>query len=89
MSGPWKGVWEAQMAVGDPKKVVLSYDKKDGFKIAGFLWFQGRNDLVDSKAYPQRGKPGGYDKYTEDMAHFIRDVRKDLNVSKMPFVIGC
>jgi len=72
----------------DPQKVVPSYNHKDGFEIAGFLWFQGWNDLVDGNAYPQRGKPGGYDKYTENMAHFIRDVRKNLNAPKMPFVIG-
>ncbi len=72
----------------DPKKVVPGYNPKDGYEIAGFVWFQGWNDLVDSKAYPQRGKPGGYDAYTEHMAHFIRDVRKDLKVPKMPFVIG-
>jgi hypothetical protein len=29
-----------------------------------------------------------YDAYTENMAHFIRDARKDLNAPKMPFVIG-
>jgi alpha-galactosidase len=72
----------------DPKKTVPSYNKNDGYEIAGFVWFQGWNDLVDQGAYPQRGKPGGYDKYTEYMAHFIRDVRKDLNAPKMPFVIG-
>jgi Carbohydrate esterase, sialic acid-specific acetylesterase len=72
----------------DPKKVVPGYNAKDGYEIAGFVWFQGWNDLVDQKAYPERGKPGGYDKYTEYMAHFIRDVRKDLNAPKLPFVIG-
>lgn len=74
--------------LADPKKVVPSYNAKDGYEIAGFVWFQGWNDLVDQKAYPERGKPGGYDRYTEYMAHFIRDVRKDLGVPKMPFVIG-
>ena len=38
--------------------------------------------------YPQRNKPGGYAAYSEVMAHFIRDVRKDMNAPKMPFVIG-
>jgi len=72
----------------DPKKVVPSYNSKDGYEIAGFVWFQGWNDLVDGKVYTERGKPGGYDKYTEYMAHFIRDVRKDLDAPEMPFVIG-
>jgi alpha-galactosidase len=72
----------------DPSKVVPSYNSKDGYEIAGFVWFQGWNDLVDQKQYPKRGQLGGYDTYTENMAHFIRDVRKDFNAPKMPFVIG-
>jgi alpha-galactosidase len=78
----------AKKVLADPKKVVPDYNAKDGYEIAGFVWFQGWNDLVDQKQYPQRGKPGSYDKYTENMAHFIRDVRKDLDAPKMPFVIG-
>lgn len=74
--------------LADPKKVVPDYHTEDGYELAGFVWFQGWNDLVDQKTYPERGKPGGYDKYTENMAHFIRDIRKDLGAPKMPFVIG-
>jgi len=75
--------------LGDIKRVVPDYDAKQGYKIAGFAWFQGWNDMVDGGTYPNRGKPGvGYAKYGEWMAHFIRDVRKDLNAPKMPFVIG-
>jgi hypothetical protein len=44
--------------------------------------------MVDGDTYPQRDKPGGYDAYSEVMAHFIRDVRRDLNSPKLPFVIG-
>ena len=29
-----------------------------------------------------------YDEYSHLLAHFIRDVRKDLSAPKMPFVIG-
>lgn len=74
--------------LADPKKIVRGYNPRDGYEIAGFVWFQGWNDLVDQKTYPQRGQPGGYDLYSEYMAHFIRDVRKDLGAPKMPFVIG-
>ncbi len=38
--------------------------------------------------YPQRHKPGGYTAYSEVMAHFFRDVRRDVGAPKMPFVIG-
>lgn len=77
-----------RMVLEDPKKVVPGYKESDGYEISGFVWFQGWNDLVDQGTYPERGKPGGYDRYSEYMAHFIRDVRKDLEAPKMPFVIG-
>lgn len=74
--------------LGDIKRVCPAYDEKQGFEISGFAWLQGWNDLVDSGTYPNRSKAGGYDAYSEVMAHFIRDVRKDVNAPRMPFVIG-
>jgi alpha-galactosidase len=74
--------------LADPKRVYPGYDPKQGCELAGFVWFQGWNDMVNSGVYPNRSKPGGYDKYSEVLAHFIRDVRKDLSAPKMPFVIG-
>ena len=73
---------------GDIKRVVPEYDAAQGYEIAGFVWLQGWNDLVDGDVYPQRQKPGGYAAYSEVMADFIRDVRKEFNAPKMPFVIG-
>ncbi len=74
--------------LGDLTRVVPGYDAARGYELAGFAWFQGWNDLVDSGTYPNRDKPGGYDAYSVAMAHFIRDVRKDLSAPKLPFVIG-
>lgn len=74
--------------LADPKRVYPDYDAKEGYELAGFVWFQGWNDMVSQGVYPNRGKPGGYDKYSEVLAHFIRDVRKDLSAPEMPFVIG-
>ncbi len=74
--------------LADIKRVVPDYDAAQGYELAGFAWFQGWNDLVDSSTYPNRDKPGGYDAYSTAMAHFIRDVRKDLNAPKLPCVIG-
>ena len=74
--------------LADVKRVVPSYDAAQGYELAGFVWFQGWNDMVDSGTYTNRDKPGGYDAYSTAMAHFIRDVRKDLNAPKLPFVIG-
>lgn len=74
--------------LSDIKRVCPEYDEKQGFEISGFVWFQGWNDLVDGGVYPNRQQPGAYDAYSQVLAHFIRDVRKDLNAPKMPFVIG-
>ena len=74
--------------LSDIKRVVPDYDASKGFELAGFVWFQGWNDMVDGSTYPQRDMPGGYDAYSHAMAHFIRDVRKDLNAPQLPFVIG-
>jgi hypothetical protein len=74
--------------LGDLNQVVPSYDAAQGYELAGFAWFQGWNDMVDSGTYPNRDKPGGYDAYSNTLTHFIRDVRKDLNTPKLPFVIG-
>lgn len=47
-------------------------------EIAGFVWFQGWNDQY-----------GGAElEYESNMKHFINDVRKDLGVKDLPFVIG-
>ena len=74
--------------LSDIKRVIPEYDASQGYQIAGFAWFQGWNDMVDAGTYPNRDKPGGYDAYSVALAHFIRDVRKDLNAPEMPFVIG-
>ena len=81
-------VGHVKMVLADLKRVVPDYDVAQGYELAGFAWFQGWNDMVDGDTYPQRDKPGGYDAYSGAMAHLIRDVRKDLNAPKLPFVIG-
>lgn len=74
--------------LADIKRVYPDYDPKQGYELAGFVWFQGWNDMVDGSTYPRRGQPGSYDQYSELLAQFIRDVRKDLAAPKLPFVIG-
>lgn len=46
-------------------------------EVTGFVWFQGWNDQY-----------GAENEYESNMKHFIKDVRKDLGVPKLPFVIG-
>lgn len=77
-----------QTVLKDIPRVVPDYNPADGYELAGFVWFQGWNDMVDSGTYAHRDQPGGYDPYSEVMAHFIRDVRKDLQAPNLPFVIG-
>jgi len=48
-------------------------------EIAGFVWFQGFNDQFGEDAPKE---------YASNMAHFIRDVRKDFEKPNLPFVIG-
>jgi len=71
------------MASGHP-----AYDAKAGHELAGFVWFQGWNDMVGRDVYPNRDQAGGYDLYSELMSRFIRDVRRDLSAPQLPFVIG-
>jgi alpha-galactosidase len=69
---------ETKKVLGDIKTYFPDYDPEQGYEIAGFIWFQGWNDAIGA------GNPD----YVEQMAHFIRDMRKDLKAPKMPFVIG-
>jgi alpha-galactosidase len=73
--------------LADPKRVCPQYDAAQGLEVAGFVWLQGWNDMVDGHVYPGN-KPDRFALYSEVLGHFIRDVRKELNVPKMPFVIG-
>ncbi len=74
--------------LSDIKRVVPEYDPSQGYELCGFVWFQGFNDMIDDWTYHGRMKPGGYDLYSQLLADLIRDVRKDLNAPKLPFVIG-
>lgn len=77
--------------LSDIKRVCPAYNEKQGYEIAGFVWLQGWNDMVNREVYPLP-KPGDatprYVEYSRLMANFIRDVRKDINAPQMPFVIG-
>ncbi|MHC5114837.1 MAG: DUF6288 domain-containing protein, partial [Planctomycetota bacterium] len=72
----------------DIGRVYPEYDPKQGHELAGFVWFQGWNDMVDRGQYPDRNRPGGYDTYSELLAQLVRDVRADLAAPELPFVIG-
>jgi alpha-galactosidase len=49
------------------------------YVLAGFGWHQGWNDRINDKFNAE---------YESNMAHFIRDIRRDLNAENLPFVIA-
>ena len=55
----------------DIQQVAPDYDPHQGYELAGFVWFQGWNDMCDGSTYPDRDKPGGYDLYSELLADLI------------------
>ncbi len=63
---------------GNLKKYFPGYSG-EGYEIVGFGWHQGWNDRINAQAV---------DAYESNMANFIRDMRKDLGVEKLPFVIA-
>ncbi len=77
-----------RVVLADLKRVVPGYDPKQGYELAGFVWFQGFNDLVSGWTYDRQDHPGGYDLYADLLAHLIRDIRRDLAAPKLPVVIG-
>ncbi|MBN1422885.1 MAG: sialate O-acetylesterase [Planctomycetes bacterium] len=69
--------------LGNIKKYFPQYDEKRGHEIAGFVWFQGWNDMVDGEQRAEK-----YALYTDRLATLIEDVRKDLEVPNLPVIIG-
>ena len=61
------------------RKVVPGYNPEQGYELAGFVGFQGWNDMCNRHHISQ---------YTENMIHFIRDVRKEFNKPNLPFIVG-
>jgi hypothetical protein len=69
---------EVNATLNELKKHFSEYAGQ-GYEIAGFVWFQGWNDMISADSTAE---------YTANLAHLIRDVRKDFKAPKLPFVIG-
>jgi hypothetical protein len=54
--------------------------KERGYEIAGFVWFQGESDACDSD-------PEVWKDYKEKLRELIADVRSDVGVPNLPFLI--
>lgn len=69
---------EVRRVVAD-LRTFLPPCRDEGFELAGFVWFQGWNDMIS-------------DEYTREyaglLARFIRDIRRDLGAPGLPFVVG-
>ena len=68
---------QTKAAIANLENLVPSSDGR--FVLAGFGWHQGWNDRVNDKFNAE---------YESNMIHFIRDIRKDLGVPALPFVIA-
>lgn len=68
---------EIKTTLSEIKTRFPEYDSR-GYEIAGFVWFQGWNDMYGDF-------PG---EYAKNMENLIRDVRKELGVSNLPVAIG-
>ena len=51
----------------------------DGYEIIGIGWHQGWNDRINQSAV---------DVYEKYMVNFVKDIRRDLVIKNMPFVIA-
>ena len=70
-------ITEIKTPLSEIKTRFPQYDGR-GYEIAGFVWFQGWNDMY--------GRLPG--EYAKNMENFIRDVRKELDVPNLPVAIG-
>ncbi len=64
-------------ALANLKDLVPGSDGR--YVLSGFGWHQGWNDRINDKFNAE---------YESNLAHFIRDIRKDLGAPSLPFVIA-
>jgi hypothetical protein len=72
-------IMDFQGALSDLSRIYPHYDPNVGFELAGFIWFQGWNDMIY--------EPFALE-YAFNLANFIRNVRIALDAEHLPFVVG-
>jgi hypothetical protein len=84
-------VEHTKKVLADLKSVYPEYQPGQKVQLAGFVWLQGWNDMVNREVYPIKDaeptRPR-YADYSKWMANLIRDLRNDLSAPKLPAVIG-
>ena len=61
------------------KKHFAGYDESAGYEIAGFVWFQGYNDLFGVNSRKE---------YGQNLVGLIKDLRKEFKAPQMKVVVG-
>jgi Carbohydrate esterase, sialic acid-specific acetylesterase len=61
------------------KENFPDYHEKAGYEIAGFVWFQGYNDLFNDT---------GRKEYGQNLVHLIKDLRTEFKSPNMKTVVG-
>jgi len=69
--------------LGNLKKHFPQYDEKRGYELAGFVFFQGWNDMIDRAQQAEK-----HASYTRRVAQLIKDVRKEFKAANLPVIIG-
>ena len=78
--GPYyKEVVEQSKKVLAEAESLFPQYKGRKLELVGFGWHQGWNDRINQSFN---------DEYEQNMANFIRDIRKEFNAPKLPFVIA-
>jgi len=61
------------------KQHFPAYDEKAGYEVAGFVWFQGYNDMFNET---------GRKEYGANLVHLIKDLRQEFKAPNMRVVVG-
>ena len=79
MGTKYKAVLAETKEVLDNLKKYFPTIKSKEYEIAGFFWHQGWNDGCNKEFTKE---------YETNMVNFVKDMRKDLGLPKLPFIIA-
>ena len=66
-------------ALGNITNLIPDYEPSMDYRIEGFVWFQGWNDMISLPKVQE---------HEFNLANLIRDVRDDLDSPEMAVVVG-
>ena len=74
--------------LADVERVCPGYDPKAGYELAGFVWFQGWNDMVDRGTYPDRDRARRLRRLQRVPGRVHPGRPQGPRAPELPFVIG-